>query len=151
VAFEVLPPGEYVLSPEFPLGLTLYLGQNIGYDFSKVTIPANTGSDPAFCRAHLEAIPSAGITGHVVASSRELRNSVVTAWLLQNGKKREIRSDFPEHGVFELRHLPAGTYLLTFGANYGRNKLTDYTKTVVVRNALTTEVTLSRKKSDSLE
>jgi hypothetical protein len=146
VTFEVLPPGDYILSPEFPLGLMLYRGQNIGHDFSKVTIPANTSSDPAFCRAYLEAIPSAGITGRVVASKRELRNSVVTAWLLQNGKKREIRDDFPENGVFELSHLPAGTYLLTFGANYGRNKLPAYTQTVIVHNALTTEVILSRKK-----
>ena len=146
VTFEVLPPGDYILNPEFPLGLTLYRGQNIGHDFSKVTIPASTSSDPAFCRAYLEAIPSAGITGRVVASKRELRNSVVTAWLLQNGKKREIRDDFPEHGAFELSHLPAGTYLLTFGANYGRNKLPAYTQTVIVHNALTTEVILSRKK-----
>jgi hypothetical protein len=147
VTFEVLPPGDYVLSPEFPLGLTLYRGQNIGHDFSKVTIPANAGSNPAFCRAYLEAIPSAGITGRVVASRRELQNSVVTAWLLQNGKKREIRDDFPENGAFELRHLPAGTYLLTFGSNYGRDKFPAYTQTVVVRNALTTEVILRRKKA----
>jgi hypothetical protein len=146
VTFEVLPPGDYVLSPEFPLGLTLYRGQNIGYDFSKVTIPASSSSDPAFCRAYLEAIPSAGITGRVVASKRELQNSVVAAWLLQNGKKREIRDDFPENGLFALSHLPAGTYLLTFGANYGRNKLPAYTQTVIVHNALTTEVILSRKK-----
>ena len=146
VTFEVLPPGDYILGAEFPLGLTLYRGQNIGHDFSKVTIPASTSSDPAFCRAYLEAIPSSGITGRVVASKRELQNSVVTAWLLQNGKKREIRDDFPENGVFELSHLPAGTYLLTFGANYGRNKLPAYTQTVIVHNALTTEVTLSRKK-----
>lgn len=147
VTFEVLPAGDYVLSPEFPLGMTLYRGQNIGYDFSKVTIPANTDADPAFCRAYLEAIPSAGITGRVVASKRELQNSVVTAWLLQNGKKREIRVDFPENGTFELGHLPAGTYLLTFGSNYGRDKFPAYTQTVVVRNALTTEVILSRKKA----
>ncbi len=146
VTFEVLPPGDYVLSPEFSVGLILYRGQNIGYDFSKVTIPANTGSDPPFCRAYLEAISSAGITGRVVASKRELQNSVVTAWLLQNGKKREIRVDFPENGAFELRHLPPGTYLLTFGSNYGRDKFPAYTQTVVVRNALTTEVILSRKK-----
>jgi hypothetical protein len=145
--FEVLPPGDYVLSPEFPLGLTLYRGQNIGYDFSKVTIPENPRSDPAFCRAYLEAIPSSGITGRVLASKNELQNSVVTAWLLQNGKKRSIRDGFPENGAFELRHLAAGTYLLTFGSNYGRNKLPAYTQTVIVHNALTTKVILSPKKS----
>jgi len=145
--FEVLPPGDYVLSPEFPLGLMPYRGQNLGYDFSKVTIPADTDSNPAFCRANLEAIPSAGITGRVVASKSELQNSVVTAWLLQDGKKREIRIAFPENGAFELRHLPAGNYLLTFGSNYGRDKFPAYTKTVVVRSAQTTEVILSRKKA----
>jgi hypothetical protein len=145
VTFEDLPPGDYVLSPEFALGFTLYRGQNLGYDFSKVTIPASTSSDPAFCRAFLEAIPSAGITGRVVASKQNLQNSVVTAWLLQNGKKRAIRIGFPENGIFELRHLPAGTYLLTFG--HGRDDLPSYTQTVVVRIALTTEVVLSRKKT----
>jgi hypothetical protein len=146
VTFEALPPGDYILGPELPLGLTLYRGQNMGYDFSRVTIPANTSSDPAFCRAYLEAIPSAGITGRVIASKSELQNSVVTAWLLQNGKKRAIGVGFLENGAFELNHLPAGAYLLTFGVNYGRNKLPAYTKTVIVHDALTTEVTLSRKK-----
>jgi hypothetical protein len=145
VTFEALPPGDYVLSPEFPLGLTLDRGQNMGYDFSKVTIPASTTSDPGFCRAYLEAIPSAGIVGRVAASKRDLENSVVTAWLLQNGKKRAIRIEFLKNGAFELRHLPAGAYLLTFG--HGRNDLPSYTQTVVVRNALTTEVILSPKKA----
>jgi hypothetical protein len=148
VTFEVLPPGNYILSPEFPLGLTLYRGQNIGYDFSKVTIPENPRSDPAFCRAYLEAIPSSGIAGRVLASKEELQNSVVTAWLLQNGKKRAIGNDFPENGAFELRHLPAGTYLLTFGSNHGRNKLPTYTQTVIVHKALTTEVILGPKKAE---
>jgi hypothetical protein len=146
VTFEVLPPEDYILSPELPIGLTLYRGQNMGYDFSKVTIPANNNSDPVFCRAYLQAIPSAGITGRVIAPKRELQNSVVSAWLVQNGKKRAISVGFPENGVFELGHLPAGTYLLTFGANYGRNKLPAYTQTVIVHNALTTKVILSRKK-----
>jgi hypothetical protein len=94
-----------------------------------------------------EGEPSAGITGRVIASKAVLRNAVVTAWLLRNGKKREIVDDFPEGGRFELRNMPAGTYLLTLSADYGKRTLGAYTQTVKVQDGSTTEVLLTPKKS----
>lgn len=145
VTFEALPAGSYSIIPIFPQTLTFDRGQNLGHDYSKVTIPASSPAKPAFCRASLEGVPSSGIEGRVLTSGHALRDAVVTAWLIRNGRDRDISDGFPENGNFRLPHLPAGTYRITFSEDSGKRKLPGYTQIVEVREARITRVVLARK------
>jgi hypothetical protein len=142
ITFQSLPSGKYSLSPQFPKNMVLYSGQNIGHNFSQVVIPVSSDSEPAFCRAYLEGMPSSGIEGRV-STGLALRNAVVTAWLMTNGNRRKIADDFPENGSFKLLHLPPGKYEITLSHDYGKHKLPAYTQTIEVRDATITKVILT--------
>jgi hypothetical protein len=92
-------------------------------------------------------MPSGGIVGNIKMPRQGLPNAVVTAWLIKDGKIREIQDDFPEGGRFHLSHLPAGAYQITLSTNYGKLKLSAYTQNVEVRDGSITDVFLRPKRN----
>lgn len=145
-SFPDLPSGDYVLTPTLPAGLKLYRGENVGRDYSRVTIPEPTNERP-LCRAYLLGQPNGGISGRIVGSPRFLKRVTISAWLIEDQDKIEIESDFPgPDGMFVLGSLPPGHYQVVATTGVGPHKRPQFSREAMVSENGTSQVVLTSKR-----